>query len=305
MKKTENWFDGKNSDEHGQDGPLLVASAESTGRRYPLTEPLASAWDEIGVVKLPALDQNAGNIGRAFLCEARRFGQRQTSANVYPLNGITVITDTLVRKITMSRDGPESAYKATGVELKDGSVVRSAQVIISAGTIRSPQLLMLSGIGPSAHLNAMGINVAVDQPEVGQGLTDHVSFFQHWRLREAEPGLTLGSNNPLFQRPEYGLGLPVDWVVCSDVPKTGLATAIENDERVKPQHTLHPLLKEPRALTETFILYANLPLPGGPTNSGHLTTDIVNFLPTSRGRVSLCSSNADDSPQSKGFSLWK
>jgi choline dehydrogenase len=56
------------------------------------------------------------------------------------------------------------------VYLRDGS---KNEVILSAGTLGSPQLLMLSGVGPQAHLEAHGIQVLVDQPMVGQGVADN------------------------------------------------------------------------------------------------------------------------------------
>lgn len=299
FKKTEHWFESNNPDQHGQDGPVHVATADSTGRKYPLGEHVASAWDELGVPKLPDLDQNAGsNIGRAYLCEARRVGKRQLSSSVYPLDGVTVLTDTVVKRVVLDRNATSGTLKCTGVELADGTVVSSKSVISSAGTFRSPQLLLLSGIGPSAHLKEMGIETLVDLPDVGQGLTDHMSFFQHWRLRDPSPGYTLGSSNPVLQQPQFGLGVPMDWIVCTDVPKGGLAEAIEKDEGAAPDASRHPLLSKPRTFIESILLYAKLPFPGVPMDADHLTTGVVSFLPTSRGSVTLRSVKPEDAPKS-------
>ncbi len=80
-------------------------------------------------------------------------------------------TDAFVQRIEM--DG----NRVTGVTYRRGgvseTVTADAEVILSAGAIGSPQILMLSGIGPRSHLREMGIDVRVDSPGVGQNLQDH------------------------------------------------------------------------------------------------------------------------------------
>ncbi len=66
--------------------------------------------------------------------------------------------------------------KATGVEVESGGetfIVEGEQIVLCSGAIASPQLLMLSGVGPAAHLNSMGIPLVHDLPGVGQNLRDH------------------------------------------------------------------------------------------------------------------------------------
>lgn len=211
IKKTEKWFDDRNSEQHGKDGPISIASAVSTGRKFPLTEPIAAGWDELGVSALPNFDQNTGdNLGRAYICEARREGKRQCSARNYPLDGVEILTNTLVKKVAVDRI--EGAPRATGVELADGKIVSGAEVIICGGAFRSPQLLLLSGVGDAAHLEEHKIETLVDLPEVDRGLHDNVSFYQFWKLKNPERGYTLGSANPLFQQPEFAMGIPLDWI---------------------------------------------------------------------------------------------
>lgn len=95
-----------------------MASVSSTGRAYPLRDVVASGWDELGVPELPDLDSNAGdNIGRAELTETRRDGIRQLIPVVYPLNGIEVLTETLVEKILLSSGVDNGELQATGVQL--------------------------------------------------------------------------------------------------------------------------------------------------------------------------------------------
>jgi choline dehydrogenase len=86
-----------------------------------------------------------------------------------------VRTEAFVLKINME------GTRATGVTYRRGGVTQmaraNAEIVLSAGAVASPQLLMLSGIGPGAHLRAYGIDVAADVAAVGQNLQDHpVSF---------------------------------------------------------------------------------------------------------------------------------
>lgn len=296
FKKTETWFDDTNPEAHGKDGPICVASALSTGRKFPLTEPIAKAWEELGVHALPGLDQNTGdNLGRAYICEARRDGKRQYAARNYSLEGVEILPDTLVKKVVLSKT--EGAPKATGVELADGKIISGTEVIICGGAMRSPQLLLLSGIGDAAHLKEHNIETLVELPQVGQGLHDHISFYQFWKLKNPERGLTLGSNNPLFQQPEFALGIPVDWIVSTDVPHETLAKAIERDEGKAPDAAAHRLLREARTHIETVVLYFKLPIPGVQPDAEHLTTLTIPFLPTSRGSVTLKSADPKDPPR--------
>ncbi|KUI73792.1 Pyranose dehydrogenase 3 [Cytospora mali] len=296
MRKTEEWFDDSNPGHHGKDGPILVASTASTGRKFPLTDRIAEAWDELGVPALPNFDHNCGdNLGRAYLCEARRDGKRQHSARNYSLEGVEVLVNALVRKVVVERAGPTP--KATGVELADGKVISGKNVVCCGGALRSPQLLMLSGIGASAHLEEHGVEAVVDLPEVGQGLHDHMSLYQFWKLKNPEKGYTIGSDNPIFQQPQFAKGVPVDWIVSTDIPHAGLAEAIEKDEGRAPDPATHRLLSKARTHMETVVLYFKLPVPGVAPDAEHLTSMSVPFLPTSRGSVTLKSADPKDGPK--------
>lgn len=273
-------------------------SAQSANRTFPLSEHAIAGWEELGVKALPGLDQNAGdNLGRAYICQARNNGKRSWSAGEYPLEGVEIRFNTFVNKVVLETSG--EIPKATGVELADGTIVLAKNVVAAAGTFRSPQLLQLSGIGSAADLKEVGIEAVIDLPEVGQGLTDHTSFFQHWRLRDPSAGYTLGSPNPLFAQPQYSDGVPMDWIVSTTVPKEGLAEAIKKDEGKEPDAATHPFLSKTRTFLENIVLYAKVPFAGVQFDAEHMTTAVVSFLPTSRGSVSLSSSNPEDQPKSK------
>ncbi len=89
--------------------------------------------------------------------------------------------------------------RATGVELESGGekfIVEGAEIILSAGAIGSPQILMLSGVGPADHLRSLGIPVVSDKPGVGQNLRDHPGVWVTWRTKE---GFELDGMKPRAQ----------------------------------------------------------------------------------------------------------
>jgi choline dehydrogenase len=126
----------------------------------------------------PVEDFNAGvQDGVGFLQFNIKNGSRHSAyeAFIKPIrnrNNLTIVTDALTEEVLIE-DG-----RATGVRYcKDGSVQTvkaNLEVILASGVINSPQLLMLSGIGPGEHLRDFGINVKVSSPGVGQNLQDHL-----------------------------------------------------------------------------------------------------------------------------------
>ena len=80
--------------------------------------------------------------------------------------------------------------RAVGVQVESGGerfTVRGREIVLSAGAIGSPQLLMLSGVGPAGHLESLGIPVVKDAPGVGQNLRDHPSVKVTWKTKEGFP----------------------------------------------------------------------------------------------------------------------
>ena len=103
-------------------------------------------------------------------------GRRWSSADAYlhPAErrpNLTVRTGALTTRVLVE------GGRATGVEYRAGGQVHTVratrEVVLSGGAINSPQLLMLSGIGPADHLREVGVDVVHDLPGVGGGLQDH------------------------------------------------------------------------------------------------------------------------------------
>ena len=157
---------------HGQDGPLHVED-----RRY--THELTQEWVAAAVAAgfKPTDDFNGAEQEGAGLYQVTcRKGRRWSTYKAYlepnaDRPNLSIVTDVLVTGIELTGD------RATGVRCRAGGseqvIAARREVILCGGAVNSPQLLMLSGIGPGAHLREVGIDVAVDLPGVGQNLQDH------------------------------------------------------------------------------------------------------------------------------------
>ncbi|WYZ40069.1 hypothetical protein EsH8_IV_000410 [Colletotrichum jinshuiense] len=298
-RSEEYWTNDTNPDEHGHDGPMKIEAPSVTGRVYPLRDAVYASYESVGIKALPGLDANAGeNIGFGEISENRRNGVRQIASEYYPLGGVTVLTDTLVEKVLLRHDNSSSSNDlvATGVRLANGTEIRGKEIIAAAGAYRTPQLLMLSGIGPADILKQYGIDQKVDSPQVGKNFADHAFFTANWRLSPQYRNSTVDSGNPLFFQPQYGVGQPNNFVASFNVEdKDGLIEAITKEEGSTPDPKTHPLLKNERTLMEGFVLYVNTD-PSLPSNSTYLTTANVGLHPTARGTVTIASSDPSTPP---------
>lgn len=173
FRRMENVETGGNA-YRGDDGPIRVSQNRVS---YPVIDAFVDAANAIGIQRNP--DQNGARSGEGvFYSEAtQHMGLRCSSARGY-LRGkldrarLRVLTETDVLKVVIEHG------HATGVLVRhDGTerVLRArAGVVVSAGTLNSPKLLMLSGVGPAHDLAALGIPCLADSPEVGANLQEHV-----------------------------------------------------------------------------------------------------------------------------------
>lgn len=183
---------------HGQGGPLHAADLPSV---HPITHAMIAAAQQAGLEHVDDFNDGTAR-GVGTLQVNVRQGKRSSIAvnAIEPAmkrGNLKVITQAMVLRITTEQG------RATGVEFRvgDGPVQWAAarsEVLLCAGAIHSPQLLMLSGMGPAAHLHDQGIAVVADLPGVGANLQDHCCVPMSWRLRSG-----VASMNPKFQ----GMGL--------------------------------------------------------------------------------------------------
>lgn len=179
---------------------------------------------------------------------------------------------------------------AKRVELLSGRhLLAKREVLVCAGAYRTPQLLLLSGIGPETKLVAHKIAQTVETLEVGENLHDHMAITQWWKLRKPDKGLSIGS--PLWTDPAYRKGSALDYLVSQNVPYDGLKDALSVDKFAQVNDT-HSLLSPPRCHTESYILYgANVANAAIPLDGSHISDNVIGLLPTSRGTISLASAD--------------
>ncbi|SNR35885.1 mycofactocin dehydrogenase MftG [Blastococcus mobilis] len=164
---------------HGTEGPMPVERPRSG---HPLADGFAAAADELGFPAEP--DKNAdGPPGYGPVPFNVSGGLRVNTAMAYlsprrGLAGLTVRGGVTVRRVVVENG------RAVGVETAD-DVVRAAEVVLSAGAVGSPHLLLLSGVGPAEDLRSAGIPVVADVPGVGAEFTDHPIV--HVGYRPARP----------------------------------------------------------------------------------------------------------------------
>ncbi|KAJ3957861.1 hypothetical protein N0V92_005574 [Colletotrichum tropicale] len=185
MTKSEN-FTGSDKDTRGRTGPI-----RNTYNRviYDVLNTWQPAGSELGLPINEEGNMNGNPIGIMF--QGTNINNvdysRSYSANSYlPLAGsnLVVQTNAQVVKVNLEK-ASEIEYVATGVTLADGSVINATkEVILSAGSVQSPSLLELSGIGQTAVLEAAGVTPLVDLPGVGENYQDHIRTSNVYRLKD-------------------------------------------------------------------------------------------------------------------------
>jgi choline dehydrogenase-like flavoprotein len=177
-------------------GPLHI----SRGRfRYPLAEALIAAGQQMGLRRNDGFN-GAVQEGVGYYSHNIRRGRRQSAAVAFlrpamQRRNLTVVTHYEVERLLLF------GRRVTGVTgLRRGLRVDfecGREVIVCAGTLNSPKILQLSGIGAAADLKSLGVDVVCDSPDVGRRMREHLGFAMPYRLKRA------AGNNRRF----YGAGL--------------------------------------------------------------------------------------------------
>lgn len=167
------------------------------------------AAQQAGLPLVSFADPEAGE-GVGWLRLNVRGGLRQSSsiAHLHPLASLppalTVMSETLALRVLLDGDG-----NATGIETSRGPIRARAEVVLCAGAIETPKLLMLSGIGPVAHLRALGVPLARDLPGVGERFLDHPEGTLIWEASRPVPtGIVQDWEAAAFARSDPSLALP-------------------------------------------------------------------------------------------------
>jgi len=198
FKRMENSHGGQEG-WRGTDGPLHIRRGE---RQNPLFQAFIEAGQQAG---FEITEDYNGEKQEGFgpMEQTIHNGRRWSAANAYLKPALKRPNVKLVRGL--ARRVIMDGKRAIGVEIEGGrslSTIRARrEVIIAASSINSPKLLMLSGIGPAAHLQEHGIEVIADRPGVGQNLQDHMEVYIQ---QECVQPITLYSKLNLFSKAMIG-----------------------------------------------------------------------------------------------------
>jgi choline dehydrogenase-like flavoprotein len=222
-------------------------------------------------------------------------GKRLTSATAYLTNAppnLTIISSTLVANIIFE------GKKAVGVKSTSGiSYHARKEVIISGGSINTPQLLLLSGVGPKAELEKHDIPIVHDLPMVGQNLQDHCFSSIGIAIQKDVGTDELQSPSPMgwsklpavLTSPEFK-ALPTETKDFLTKPTTPHYEICSVRSLISPPNNAHFLTNQPQHTPSDFLLYTP-----GPSASFMGAISLV-MNPQSRGTVTLRSSNPADAP---------
>lgn len=270
---------------HGTSGPLRVSD---TKFRHPLSLAFLQAAQEAG---LPYNDDfNAGSqAGVGFYQTTTIDGSRGSTSATYlaQIAGdpkLTLVNGAHVLRVLIE------AGQATGIEyrLADGTVKKAharREVVLTAGALASPKLLQVSGIGPAALLQRIGVPVQRDLPGVGENFHDHLEIIAHGRCRQ--PISLLGQDKGIT-----ALKHGVQW----ELFKTGLLTSnvVESGGFVDTLGTGRPDVQF--HVLPVLVGDVDRPMP----EVHGISIDPCFLRPASRGRVQARSANAMDPAEFDG-----
>jgi len=206
------------SDWHGSGGPLAT-----TRRMLPhvLNHAFIAAAVEAGHPRSD--DFNGPQFEGAGAYDSTiKGGQRWSASRAYLTPevrrrpNLSIITGAAAERVLFE------GKRATGVRYHTAAGSQTAsghRIILSGGAINSPQLLMLSGIGPAAHLASHGIEVVADRTQVGQNLQDHLDVLIQWHCTQP---ITLNGNSKFFTR----IGAGLNWILRKEGNASYMPTAV-------------------------------------------------------------------------------
>lgn len=254
----------------------------------PQTAAFLRAAAEAGHPVTPANLPTEQGFSQTMVSESR--GARASTADVYlrPAKGranLRIVTGAHVRRVTFDSDPP--LPRATGVYVDLDGIARHVrarrEVVLSGGAINTPQLLMLSGIGPAEHLAEHGVGVVVDAPGVGANLQDHLVA-----------GLAPAAHSGTL----YDAEKPAE-LVRYLTKRTGMLTSNVAEAYGFVRTGVADRAGAPEGLPDIEIIFAPVPYVGEgliPTPAHGLTIGAILLRPRSRGTIRLASADPAAAP---------
>jgi choline dehydrogenase len=244
FKSMESYAGGAD-ETRGRAGPLKITDSDESGRLY---DSFFAAAESIGIKRAHdynGLDQD----GIAMTQASISGGRRMSTAKCYldPARkraNLTIETDAMVESLVFE------GRRCTGVRYSSRGSTRDAraarEVIVSAGSIASPQLLELSGIGQGTRLKGLGIEVRHDLPGVGENLRDHWAPRMKWRV--GRHGVTFNERARGYGALWHGLlymTMGKGFLSHPASPMRGFFRTREGLDSPDAMFTLQPLLSTP------------------------------------------------------------
>ncbi len=289
FKKSEDYQHG--ADEfHGQGGELRV---EERRVNWEILDAWRDAAEECGIPKIDEFNRG-DNFGNAYFQMNQRNGRRWSATRAFldPARNrpnLTIHTHAHVEKLIVDDRTDRARVNGVMVNLKGERSVNfnaHAEVILSAGSIGSPQILQLSGIGPPGLLQELGIELRHELPGVGENLHDHLQVRSVYKVNNT---VTLNQRaNSLFGKAWMGLEYAMFKTGPLTMPPSQLgAFARSNDEHVN-------------ANIEWHVQPLSLDKFGEPLHQFNaITPSVCNLRPSSRGHVRIKSKQWQDYPAIK------
>jgi choline dehydrogenase-like flavoprotein len=279
FKAVENYA-GPDKPWHGKGGELDVQKPRSSN---PITGAILEAAEQAGHARNDDFaSERKDGFGRYDLNQ--RNGTRLSSARAFlhpalKRENLTVFDETMVRQILFDRG------RATGIEVEQQGVRRVLharyEVVLCAGAINSPQLLMLSGIGPAEHLREVDIDLVHDLPGVGAHLQDHPTVHVAMENPTAEAYAISAKTLPRMLASPFQYLFQRSGMLASNVAECG--GFISTDGTGRPDIQI------------TFLVGLKIDARAIPRRHGYM--GLVQLLrPRSAGSVRLASSRPEDKP---------
>ena len=282
FRKHENHFLG-DSDAHATGGELHVSPPRV---RWDLLDAFRAAAEQAGIKSIA--DFNCGdNEGICAFHVNQKRGRRWSAASAFlkPVlhrGNLRLETGCLAEGVVLE------GKRAAGVRWRQNGVSRTArcrgEVILAAGSIGSAQMLLLSGIGPAAHLRDHGIDVVADRPGVGANLQDHLQL----RLIFKVDGIA--TLNERYHSRFGFAGMLAEYALLRRGPLTMAPSQLGLFTRSDPDRA--------RANLQYHVQPLSLDRFGEPLHRfPAFTASVCNLQPTSRGTIRLRSRAANDAPR--------
>lgn len=282
FKRSEGWI-GPNPDGlHGTEGPLTTSVLSERNR---LSEAYIAAAAATGIPRVD--DYNGpGQEGVGYYQVTARKGRRVSAAVAFlrpalRRTNLRVITGAQAERVLFAgRRAVGVAFRKLG---ESTTVKATREVILCGGAVNSPQLLMLSGVGPAAHLQEMGIETLHDAPGVGQNLQDHFQVRFVYKCTEA---ITV---NDIMRSPLRMAMMGAQYALFHSGPLTTSAGQVGIFCRTDPS------LEEPDVQFHFIGFSSDRPAEGLHKFSG-FTQNVCQLRPESRGALLLKSPDPMQAP---------